>query len=111
MITVEANGCGRCAALAKEQNGEDTKITCKDLQDILAIGMSALNEILHHQLGVHKRCAMWVPHQLTEVQKGGRVQWCLTLFEKYDSESAFFTYNIVSGDVTFVYHFLSETEA
>ena len=106
-----AGGCGRCAARVKELTREDAQITYKDLQDILGIDMSALNEILHHQLGVHKGCAMWVTHQLTEEQKGGRVRWCLTVFEKYDSGCAFFTYNIVSGDVTFVYHFYSETEA
>ena len=106
-----AGGCGRCAARVKELTREDARITCKDLQDILGIGMSALNKILHHQLGVHKGCATLVTHQLNEEQKGGRVQWCLTLFEKYDSGSAFFTYNTVSGDVTFVYRFLSETEA
>ena len=62
--------------------------------------MSALNEILHHQLGVHERCARWVPHQLTEEQKEGRVQWCLTMLEKYDSGRANSTWNIVSGDET-----------
>ena len=38
------------AARVKELIREDALITCKDLQDILGIGMSALNEILHHQL-------------------------------------------------------------
>ena len=39
------------AARVKELIREDSRITCKDLQNILGIGMSALNEILHHQLG------------------------------------------------------------
>ena len=43
------------ASHVKELIREDARITCKDLQDILGIGMSALNVILHHQLGVHKR--------------------------------------------------------
>ena len=73
--------------------------------------MSALNEILHHQLGVHKRCARWVPLQLTEEQKVGRVQWCLTMLEKYDSGRANSTWNIVSGDETWVYQFDPETKA
>ena len=45
------------AARGKEMIREDARITCKDLQDILGISMSALNEILLHHLGVHKRRA------------------------------------------------------
>ena len=90
------NRCGPPVSAAAEENAarvkelirEDARITCKDLQVILGIGMSALNEILHHQLSVHKRCARWVPHQITEEQKVGRVQWCFTILEKYDSGRA-----------------------
>ena len=85
--------------------------TCKDLQDILGIGVSALDEILHHQLGVHKRCARWVLHQLTEEKKVGSVQWCLTMPEKYDSGHANSTWNIVSGDETRVHQFDPEAKA
>ena len=64
------NRCGRPlsattqenAASVKELIREDARITCKYLQDILGIGMSALNEILHQQLRVYKRCARWPPH-------------------------------------------------
>ena len=99
------------AARVKEVIREDAGITCKDLQDILGIGMSASNEILHHQLGVNKRGAGWVPHQLTEGQKVGRVQWCLTMLEKYDSGRKNSTWNIASGDETWVYQFDPETKA
>ena len=113
------NRCGRPVSAATQENAacvkelirEDTRITSKDLQDILGIGMSALNEILHHQLGVHKRCARWVQHQLTEEQKVGRVQWCLTMLEKNDSGRANSTWNIVSSDETWVYQFDPETKA
>ena len=109
------NRCGRPVSAATQENAarvkelmrEDARITCKDLQYILRIVMSALTEILHHQLGVHKRCARWVPHQLTEEQKVGRVQWCLTMLETGRANS---TWNIVSGDETWVYQFHPETE-
>ena len=91
------NRCGRPVSAATQENAarvkklirEDARITCKDLQDIdlLGIGMSALNEILHHRLGVHKRCARWVPHQLTEEQKVGRVQLCSTMLETVDTQT------------------------
>ena len=55
------NRCGRPVSAATRENAtrakemirEDAQITCKDLQDILGIGMSALNEILLPQLDVH----------------------------------------------------------
>ena len=45
------------AAGAREPIREKTRITCKDLQDITGIGMSVLNKILHHKLGLHKQFA------------------------------------------------------
>ena len=39
------------------------------------------------------------------------MQWCLTLLEKYDSGRASSTWNIVSGDETWVYQFDNETKA
>ena len=114
------NRYGRPVSAATQENAsrvkqlirEDARITCKDLQpDVLGIGMSALNEILHHQLGVHKRCAKWEPHLLTEEQKVGMVQWRLTMLEKYDSGRANSAWNIVSGDETWVYQFDPEKKA
>ena len=74
------NRCGRLVSAATQENTthvkelirEDIQITCKDLQDILGTGITALDEIPRHQLGVHKRCARWVPHQLIEEQKVDR---------------------------------------
>ena len=115
----DGNRCGRPVSVATQENvtrvkeliREAARITCKNLQDILGIGMSTLNGILHHQLGVHKRCEWWVPHQLTEEQKVGGVQWCLTMLAKYDSGRANSKWNIVSGDETWVYQFDPETKA
>ena len=84
--------CGRPVSAATQQNAtrakelimKDPQMTCRDVKDMLGIGMSAFIDILHHQLGVHRRCAKWVPYQRTEELKGGRVQWCLTMHEKYD---------------------------
>ena len=73
--------------------------------------MYSLNEILHNHLGVYKRCARWVPHQLTEEQKLGRMRWCLTILEKYDSGRANSTRNFVCDDESWVYQFDPETKA
>ena len=50
------NRCGQPVSAVTQENAahvkkmirEDARIICKDLQDILGLGMSALNEILHH---------------------------------------------------------------
>lgn len=76
---------------------EDSQMTRKDLQDILRINMSVLNDTLHNRLDVHKRCTRWEPHQLNEPQKGGRVQWCLIMLEKSDTGYSNSVWNIVSG--------------
>ena len=47
-----------------------------------------------------KRCARWVPHQLTEEQKVGREQWCLTMLEIIRQWTRKLTRYIVSGDET-----------
>ena len=73
--------------------------------------MSALDNILHHQLGVHKRCARWVPHQLTDEQKGVRLEWCIKMLEKYDSGRSNSTWNVISDDENWVYQFDPESKA
>ena len=90
---------------------EDPRITVRDIRDILRIGMTAIDVILHQHLGVRKRCAKWVPHCLTEEQKGVRVEWCQTMLEHYNSGRSKATYNIISGDETWVYQFEPETKA
>lgn len=99
------------AARVKQLITDDARITTRDIGHILGIGMSTVNTILHKHLGVHKRCARWVPHKLTEDQKGGRVRWCLEMLDKYDSGRSTSTWDIVSGDETWVYQFDPETKA
>ena len=50
---------------------EDCRITNDTLQKTVGIGSAAVNTILHEHLSVCKRCARWVPHDLSEEQKGG----------------------------------------
>ena len=45
---------------------EDTRITHEEIQDTLGISSVCVNQILHDHLGVLKRCAHRVPHNLTE---------------------------------------------
>ena len=46
----------------------NARITTAETQDILGIGPSATNSILRKHLGVQKRSARWVRHDLTDAQ-------------------------------------------
>ena len=56
-VTTEEN-----AARVRQLIEDDARVTTRDIGHILGIVMSAVNTILHKHLGVHKRCARWVPH-------------------------------------------------
>ena len=62
------------AARVKQLITDDARITTRDIGHILGIGMSTVNTLLHKHLGVHKRCARWVPHKLTEVGYDGALK-------------------------------------
>ena len=70
----DENRCSRPISAATEENvarareliREDVRISMKDIKNSLKIGSSALDVIHHQHLGVTKRCARWVPHQLTQ---------------------------------------------
>ena len=55
---------------------EDQQITGNETKDSFNLSSGSLNRILRHHLGVWKRCAHWVPHQLTGEQKKGRAKSC-----------------------------------
>lgn len=89
---------------------EDARITHREIQKTMGVGGSTVDTILHKHLGVHKRCARWVPHCLTEEQKRIRVEWCLQMLDKFDSGRSKATAKIVSGDETWVYQYDPETK-
>ena len=50
---------------------KDTKLTYSEIQDIMKTSSESLTRILHDCLGVRKRCACWVPHNLSEERRYG----------------------------------------
>ena len=57
---------------------KDPKMTYPEIEGIMKISSGSLIRILHDCLGVRKRCARWVPHNLREEQKQRRVDWFST---------------------------------
>jgi histone-lysine N-methyltransferase SETMAR len=89
----------------------DKKITCQQIRDLLGIGMSQVQTILHVHLKVRKLCTRWIPHDLTEDQKRLRVEWCRKMMKKFDGGQSLAVYNIVTGDETWVYCFEPERKS
>ena len=90
------NHCGRMATSVTPENvsrveslmKKDPKITYAEIQDIMKISSGSLTRSLHDCLGVRKRCALRVPHNMSEEQKWGRVDWCTHMLRKLDGGSS-----------------------
>ena len=67
--TVTPENVSRVESLIKK----DPKLAYTEIQDIMKISSGSLTRILHDCLVARKRCARWVPHNLSEEQKRGRV--------------------------------------
>ena len=66
--TVTPENISRVESLIKN----DPKMTYAEIQDIMKTSLGSLTRILHDCLGERKH-ACWVPHNLSEEQKRGRV--------------------------------------
>ena len=111
--TLEDDGrCGRTAKTVTPENvsrvesiiKKDPKTTYAEIQDIMTISSGGLTRILHDCLGVRKR-ALWVPHNLSEEQKRGRVDWCTHMLRIFDGGRSPRVWNIITGDKTRVYKY------
>ena len=88
---------------------KDPKMTYAEIQDIMKISSGSLTRILRDSLGVRK-CTRWVPHNLNEEQKRGRVDWCTHMLRKFDGGRSPHVWDIVTGDETWVYQYDPETK-
>ena len=80
-------------------------MTYAEIQDIMKILSRSLTRILHDCLGVRKRCARWVPHNLSEEQKRGSVNWCTHMLRKFDGGRSPHAWDIVTGDEAWLYQY------
>ena len=104
-MTVTPENVSREESLIKK----DPKMTYAEVQDIMKISSGSLIRILHDCLGVRKRCARWVPHNLSEEQKRGRVDWYTHMLSKFDGGRSR-VWDIVTGDEAWVYQCDPETK-
>ena len=104
--TVTAENVSRVESLIKK----DPKMTYVEIQDIMMISSGCLTRILPDCLGVRKSCAHWVPHNWSEEQKRGRVDWCSQMLRKFDRGMSPRVWDIVTGDEPWVYQYDPETK-
>ena len=67
--------------------------------------------ILRERLGLHKICARWVLHSLTDEQKQSRVRLASQVIEKYDKSDPRRLEEIVTGNETWIYQFQRDSKA
>ena len=84
---------------------EDLIITENETEYGFILSLGSLSRVLFRHLNVWKRSAGWVPHQLTEKQRRGRVEWCLHLIRKFDEGRSERVWDIVTGNETFFLHY------
>jgi histone-lysine N-methyltransferase SETMAR len=89
---------------------EDLRVTVQQLATAVGISSGSTSTILHERLGLSKVSARWVPHHLTQEQKQARVDWCRAMLDKFDGGRSTSTWEIVSGDETWVYTFDPESK-
>lgn len=89
---------------------EDPHITYCEIEEVLKIASTSVNTILHECLHVQKRFACWVPHLITEGQKRQRVEWCEFMIRKYRGGESKDTYDIITGDETWIYCYNPELD-
>ena len=90
---------------------KDAHYTVKEIEELSGIHLSSVFEILRERLGLHKICARWVPHLLTDEQKQSRVRPASQVIEKYDKCDPRCLEEIVTSDETWIYHFQPDSKA
>ena len=85
--------------------------TVQEIEELSGIHSSSVLKILRERLGLHKICACWMPHLLSDEQKHSRIRLALQVIEKYDKCDPRCLEEIVTGDETWIYHFQPDSKA
>ena len=104
--TVTPEDVPRVESLIKK----DPKMTYAEIHDIMKISSGSPTGILHDILSIRKRCTRWVPHNLSEDQKRGRVDGCTYMLRTFDEGRSPRVWDIVTGDETWVYQYDPEVK-
>ena len=90
---------------------EDARYTMQEIEELSGIHSLSVLKILCERLGLHKICAHWVPHLLTDEPKQSRARLASQVIEKYDKCDLRRLEEIVTGDETWIHHFQPDSKA
>ena len=79
---------------------EDRRLTCEELSAKVGVSSYTVDDILRNKLHKRKFAAKWVPHILTEEQKGNRVRHSASNLRRFRREGNDFIHRISAGDET-----------
>ena len=88
----------------------DSHSTVQQIKDILGIGSSAVDSIIHDYLKLRKVCVQWAPHQLTDDQKQSRNQFCQHSFKRFEEDRSRRVFDVITRDEEWFYHYDPETK-
>ena len=89
---------------------KDPKMTYAEIHNIMKTSSGSLTRILQVCLGIRKRFARCVLHNLSEEQNRGRVDWRTHMLGKFDGGRSPRVWDIVTEDETWVYQYDPDTK-
>ena len=88
----------------------DRWVRIKDIAQELDISFGSAFNIIHECLGYRKVSCWWVPKQLDDVMKGKQMIASLNHLQRYAEEGDNFLDCNVTGDETWVLHYMPESK-
>ena len=109
---------GRQSTVVTEENVDAVEkmvreapgVTYKDIEATLTVGSESVAKILHTDLRVSKVSSRWVPHSLTDGQKGTCVEWCCEMLQRFGTGNSRRVSEIITSDKTWIYQYDPETK-
>ena len=98
------------AARVEEMVMANRRISIKDISERLNISSGSVYTIIHDQLNMTKVASRWVPKQLTEAQKAGRVSISQACLQRYQEQGEAFLDSIVTEDETWCHLYSPESK-
>ena len=105
-ISVTDDNTARVGAMVKAE----LHVRIKNIAQELDISFGSAFNMIHECLGFRKVSCRWVPKQLDDVMKGKRMIASLNHLQRYAEEGDNFFNRIVTGDETWVLHYMPESK-
>lgn len=88
----------------------DRRMTIRAIAEQVGVSHTTILYILRDHLQLRKKCAQWVPKNLTIEQKQKRLEFARNNLDRYLNEGEAFLERIVTGDETWCFHHEPETK-